>query len=161
MGSAIHFVLGGTREMREGSGVGEVDPDEAWDLLAGDKTARLIDVRTRAEWSFVGVPDTGELGQPPILIEWASFPDMSLNPAFVAEVENAIGSENPGTLLFLCRSGVRSMQAAMAVTDHFARMGKSVTCLNVAEGFEGDVDATGHRGGQNGWKARGLAWRQS
>ena len=144
-----------------GSDVGEVDPDEAWKALENEKTARLIDVRTRAEWGFVGVPDTREIGQEPLFIEWAAYPDMSINPAFAAEVEKAIGSENPGTLLFLCRSGVRSLQAAMAVTDHFARMGKSVTCLNVAEGFEGDVDASGHRGSQNGWKARGLAWRQS
>lgn len=144
-----------------GSGVGEVNPDEAWNTLKSDKSARLVDVRTRAEWGFVGVPDTRELDQSPIFIEWAAYPDMSVNPAFAAEVEAAIGSENPGTLLFLCRSGARSLQAAMAVTDHFARQGKEVTCLNVAEGFEGDVDASGHRGSQNGWKARGLAWRQS
>ena len=144
-----------------GSDVGEVNPGDAWSILEEDKAARLIDVRTRAEWGFVGVPDTRELGQTPILIEWSSYPDMSVNPAFAAEVEEAIGSENPGTLLFLCRSGARSLQAARAVTAHFAQKGKTVTCLNVAEGFEGDVDASGHRGRQNGWKARGLAWRQS
>ena len=144
-----------------GSGVGEVDPDGAWNILKSDKTARLIDVRTRAEWSFVGVPDTRELEQTSIFIEWSSYPDMSANPAFAAEVEAAIGSENPGPLLFICRSGARSLQAAMAVTDHFTRTGKSVSCLNVAEGFEGDLDASGHRGNHNGWKARGLAWRQS
>ena len=161
MGLAIHFVLGGTWLMGPGSAVGEVNPDEAWRILNEDANARLIDVRTRAEWGFVGVPDLGEVGQKPILIEWASYPDMSVNPAFAAVVEEAIGSENPVTLLFLCRSGARSLQAAMAVTDHFARTGQSVTCLNVAEGFEGDLDASGHRGLQNGWKARGLAWRQS
>ena len=144
-----------------GSGVGEVDPDEAWKILNSDETARLIDVRTHAEWSFVGVPDTREIGTAPIFVEWSSYPNMSVNPAFASEVESAIGSENPGSLLFICRSGARSLQAAMAVTDHFARQGKSVTCVNVAEGFEGDVDASGHRGNQNGWKARGLAWRQS
>jgi rhodanese-related sulfurtransferase len=144
-----------------GIGVGEVDPDEAWNILKSDKTARLIDVRTRAEWSFVGVPDTREIEQTSIFIEWSSYPDMSANPAFAAEVEAAIGSENPGPLLFICRSGARSLQAALAVTDHFAQTGKPVTCLNVAEGFEGDMDASGHRGSHNGWKARGLAWRQS
>ena len=147
--------------MDTGNGVGEVDPDEAWRILNSEDTARIIDVRTRAEWGFVGVPDTGGLGQTPIFIEWASYPDMSRNPEFAAEVEKAIGSENPGTLLFLCRSGGRSMQAAMAVADHFAGQGKTVTCLNIAEGFEGDVDASGHRGDHNGWKARRLAWRQS
>ena len=144
-----------------GSDVGEMTPDEAWNRLKSDETARLIDVRTRAEWGFVGVPDVQELEQTPIFIEWSTYPDMSVNPAFVAEVEEAIGSENPGPLLFLCRSGVRSLHAATAVTEYFAQAGKSVTCVNVLEGFEGDVDASGHRGSQNGWKARGLAWRQS
>ena len=147
--------------MGPGSGVGEVNPDEAFTILQNDELARLIDVRTRAELGFVGVPDTREIGKSPIFIEWSSYPDMSVNPAFAAEVENAIGTGDPGTLLFICRSGARSLQAALAVTEHFARQGKSVTCLNVAEGFEGDVDASGHRGSHNGWKARGLAWRQS
>ncbi len=141
--------------------VGEVDPDQAWQLLGADKSARLIDVRTFAEWSFVGVPDVGELDQEPLFIEWSSFPRMSRNPTFEAEVEAAVGSVDPGPLLFICRSGARSLQAAMAVAGHFSGKGVEVRCLNVAEGFEGDLDASGHRGGHNGWKARGLAWRQS
>ena len=141
--------------------VGEVEPAEAWRILEAEKTARLIDVRTRAEWAFVGVPDTGEIAQEPLFIEWARYPDMSQNPAFAAEVEEALGSDTPGPLLFICRSGARSLQAATAVVGHFARKGATVTCINVAEGFEGDLDASGHRGDHNGWKARGLTWRQS
>ena len=141
--------------------VGEVDPAEAWRILETDNSARLIDVRTRAEWSFVGIPDIGELAQMPLFIEWARFPDMSRNPAFAAEVEEALGSDNPGPLLFICRSGARSLQAAATVASHFAQKGVAANCLNVAEGFEGDLDASGHRGGHNGWKVRGLAWRQS
>ncbi len=141
--------------------VGEIDPAEAWRILSTDNAARLIDVRTRAEWAYVGVPDVGEIEQEPLFIEWARYPDMSQNPAFAAEVEEALGSENPGPLLFICRSGARSLRAAMMVADHFARKGVRTNCLNVAEGFEGDLDASGHRGDHNGWKARGLAWRQS
>ena len=149
--------------MGTGSGplIGVVNPDEAWRVLVAEKFARLIDVRTYAEWQFVGVPDIGELGKTPLLIEWSSYPAMSRNPTFEAEVEAAIGAEVPGPLLFICRSGARSLQAAMAVAGHYSGKGVSVRCLNVAEGFEGDLDASGHRGGQNGWKARGLAWRQS
>lgn len=148
--------------MGTGSGphVGEVDPGTAWQILSEDESARLIDVRTRAEWGFVGVPELGELGQTPIFVEWSSFPDMSTNLSFAAEVEEAVG-KNPGILLFICRSGSRSLRAARAVADHFVRKDVGVTCTNVAEGFEGDLDASGHRGGHNGWKARGLAWRQS
>ncbi len=141
--------------------VGEVDPAQAWHILETDTSARLIDVRTHAEWAFVGIPDTGELAQMPLFIEWSRYPDMSRNLAFVAEVEEALGSDSPGPLLFICRSGARSLQAAMTVAGHFAQKGTPVTCLNVAEGFEGDLDVSGHRGGHNGWKARGLAWRQS
>jgi len=160
---AIHFVLGGTWLMGPGNSplVGEIDPAEAWRILSNDSTARLIDVRTRAEWGYVGVPDIGGLGQRPILVEWASLPDMSVNTSFTAEVEKAIGPGTPGPLLFLCRSGARSFRAAQAVAAHYAEKGEAVTCINVAEGFEGDLDASGHRGSQNGWKARGLAWRQS
>lgn len=147
--------------MGGGSQVGEVDPTEAWRILEAESAAHLIDVRTRAEWAFVGVPDIGELARQTQFIEWSRYPDMSLNPVFAAEVEQAIGSDNPGPLLFICRSGARSYQAAMAVADYFAQKGVAVTCLNVAEGFEGDLDASGHRGDHNGWKARGLAWRQS
>ena len=143
------------------SPVGHVDPTEAWLILEAEKHARLIDVRTRAEWAFVGVPDLGETAHHPLFIEWARYPDMSLNHTFVAEVEEAIGGDSPGPLLFICRSGARSLNAAMAVADHYARKGVEATCVNVAEGFEGDLDASGHRGDHNGWKARGLAWRQS
>ena len=144
-----------------GPRVGEVNPDEAWRILVEQSTAQLVDVRTRAEWGFVGVPDLAEVGRSPVLIEWASFPDMSVNPRFAAEVMEAIGDEQPTTLLFLCRSGARSLRAAFAVADRLESLGASAVCLNVAEGFEGDLDPEGHRGGLNGWKARGLAWRQS
>ena len=154
---------GGTQLMGTGGDalVGEVDPTEAWQILSSESTARLVDVRTRAEWGFVGVPDIGELGHQPLFVEWSQFPDMSVNPAFVVTVEEAVGSADVGKLLFICRSGARSLHAAHAVAAHFAQSGKPAVCLNVAEGFEGDLDALGHRGSHNGWKARGLAWRQS
>ena len=144
-----------------GSPVGEVSPDAAWRILEEDPSALLIDVRTRAEWGFVGVPELSEVGHSTIFVEWVSFPDMSANPQFVAEVMEAIGDNTPSRLLFICRSGVRSLRAAKAIAEHFASNEVAAECLNVAEGFEGDLDPQGHRGGHNGWKARGLAWRQS
>ncbi len=148
--------------MSTGSGpaVGEVNPDAAWQILREETSARLIDVRTRAEWGFVGVPDLEGLDHTTVFVEWASWPDMSVNPRFAEEVVEAVG-EDPGTLLFLCRSGARSLRAAMAVSGELTSRGWSGRCLNVAEGFEGDLDALGHRASHNGWKARGLAWRQS
>lgn len=144
-----------------GSSVGEISPDEAWRILEENSSALLIDVRTRAEWGFVGVPELSEVGHSTVFVEWVRFPDMSANPQFVAEVMEAIGDNTPSRLLFICRSGARSLRAATAVAEHFARIGVTADCLNVAEGFEGDLDPKGHRGNHNGWKARGLAWCQS
>ncbi len=141
--------------------VGELSPTEAWELLGDNPEAVLVDVRTQAEWGFVGVPDLAELGRSTVFVEWARLPDMSINPRFVAEMQSALGGAKPSHYLFICRSGARSMSAARAVAAHLAQAGEPVPCINVAEGFEGDLDPAGHRGGHNGWKARGLAWRQS
>lgn len=140
--------------------VSEVTPREAWEILSADSRAALVDVRTRAEWGFVGGPDLSELGKQVIQVEWQVWPDMSQNPAFVGTTLGQIG-DDPSQILFLCRSGVRSMRAANAVADALAATGASVPCINVAEGFEGDLNADRRRGGLNGWKARGLAWQQS
>jgi len=141
--------------------IGEVLPTDAWDILKTEKSARLIDVRTQAEWDFVGLPDLSGLGHTTLCVEWVSFPEMSKNQHFVDSVNEALGDGTPGKLLFLCRSGVRSLHAARAVTSWFAERGQPVECLNVVEGFEGDLNDDGKRGIRNGWKHRGLAWRQS
>ena len=141
------------------SDLAEVTPQAAWETLANDTNARLVDVRSRPEWGFVGGPDVSELGQSVIEIEWATYPGMLRNAAFVADLEQALAGQKPSKLLFLCRSGARSMQAAMAVSA--APVGQGVDCINIAEGFEGDLDPDGHRGTLNGWKVRGLPWCQT
>ena len=142
-------------------GIGEVLPHAAWTTLKNDSDARLIDVRTQAEWAFVGIPDLSEVGHTLISVEWATFPGMSPDPRFADTVIEALGDTPPGKLMFLCRSGVRSKKAAEAVAARYADNGKLADCYNVAEGFEGDLDENGQRGFRNGWKFRGLAWRQS
>lgn len=138
-----------------------MNPSEAWERLGNNPDAALVDVRTNAELSFVGGPDLSGLNKAPVCVEWASFPDMSINPRFVAALEEELGGTFPAEIYFICRSGARSLKAAEAVSAHFIQMGRPVTCFNVDEGFEGDLGPSGHRGGHNGWKARGLAWRQS
>ncbi|MFV2034205.1 MAG: rhodanese-like domain-containing protein [Halocynthiibacter sp.] len=139
----------------------EALPHETWNTLEQEKSAALVDVRTKAEWGFVGFPDLESLGHSPIFVEWASFPDMSANPGFAEMVIEKLGGEIPAKLFFLCRSGVRSLCAAEAVADALSQKGIPADCINVVEGFEGDLDADRHRGQLNGWKSRGLAWRQS
>lgn len=143
-----------------GSLIPEVGPREAWRLLSEDKGAVLVDVRTAPEWTFVGWSDLSALSKETIRLEWKSWPGMSPNPAFVGALMEELG-DMPSQILFICRSGARSMHAAQAVAAALSAKGESVPCINVSEGFEGDLDDLAHRGGLNGWKARGLAWRQS
>jgi rhodanese-related sulfurtransferase len=141
--------------------VGEVLPDEAWAGLKASLDSVLVDVRTRPEWGFVGIPDLSDLGRSVILAEWRRFPDMSVNPEFSAALMKEFGDTLPSRLYFICRSGARSMEAATAMAAELGSRGLGVECVNVAEGFEGDLDGKKHRGTVNGWKARGLPWRQS
>lgn len=141
--------------------VDEISPAEAFELLKNDDATALIDVRTRAEWAFVGQPDIGGAGAKLWPIEWVTFPAMARNAGFVAEVMERLNGKSPGRLLFICRSGARSMAAARATAVALAEQGVAAHCTNVAEGFEGDLDPRGHRGKANGWKARDLPWRQS
>lgn len=138
---------------------GDLDVQEAWAILGSDPKAQLVDVRTMAEWNFVGLPDIASFSRRVHCIEWQSFPTMAVNPAFAAEAEAAVtaaGAAKDTPILFLCRSGARSRAAAMALA------GKGFTqAFNVAGGFEGDPDGERHRGHINGWKAAGLPWRQS
>ncbi len=134
---------------------GDISADDAWKQLQGDPKAQLIDVRTMAEWNFVGVPDLGGLGRKVHCVEWQSFPTGAQNPGFVAEASAALGADKSAPVLLICRSGARSRAAAIALT----RAGFE-KAFNVAGGFEGDTDGEGHRGRVNGWKAANLPWRQ-
>jgi len=139
--------------MSDESYAGDVMPAEAWKILKETPDAVLVDVRTDAEWRFVGIPDLVPVGKQVHLVQWQLYPDGRPNPDFVGTVAGLLEMEQP--VLFLCRSGARSRAAAMALTA--AGYGP---CYNVAQGFEGDKDADGHRGRVGGWKHAGLPWRQ-
>ncbi len=133
---------------------GDVSPVEAWKILETEPDAVLIDVRTDAEWAYVGLPNLRSVDRQLHCIPWQLFPTMAVNPHFVEQVGRT-GFTPEQTVLLICRSGVRSRHAAIALTE--AGFGP---CLNVADGFEGPCDAAGHRGQSAGWKASGLPWAQ-
>jgi len=139
----------------------DVNPTDTWTGLAEKPDSILVDVRTNAEWSFVGIPDLSSVNKQAILIEWSQFPTMTKNKDFASNLMDKLNGSAPSDVYFLCRSGVRSLAAAALMIETFAAQGWSVNCINVTEGFEGDLDTDGHRGNLNGWRARGLAWRQS
>jgi rhodanese-related sulfurtransferase len=135
-------------------GVPDVTPAEAWTALKTDPAAVLVDVRTDAEWNFVGVPELAAIGKQAVLIPWQVFPTMQVNGHFTEHLRKA-GITAESKVYYLCRSGARSLAAGQA-----AQGAGFPHAFNVADGFEGPVDAEGHRGGVAGWKAEGLPWRQ-
>lgn len=141
-------------------GIEQRDPERAWAALERGGSV-LVDVRSVAEWTFVGVPDLTPLGLSPVLLEWRSWPQGAPNPQFVDRLMEEIGDAPVEEIQFICRSGARSQQAAEAVAAALAGAGRPVRCVNVAEGFEGGLSAEGRRGEIDGWRRRGLPWRQS
>lgn len=137
---------------------GDLSPTDAWEILSADTKARLVDVRTTAEWAYVGVPDLRDAARP-LFLEWQTWPDMAVSPTFVPTLAAALAEAGLGpddSVIFLCRSGVRSLAAARAMAAAGWRR-----AYNLAGGFEGPPDSERHRGVVAGWKASGLPWTQS
>lgn len=127
---------------------GALTPKEAHQILLSAPGAKLVDVRTRAEIDWVGrVPGAVE-------IEWASYPGMKQNPNFMAALAQQVDKES--LVLFLCRSGQRSHNAAALATQS-----GYTDCYNILEGFEGDKNTDSQRNVLNGWRAAHLPWQQS
>lgn len=138
--------------------IANVTPDLVLKALSENKNTALVDVRTAMEWERIGRPDIGGTGKAVHFVEWKQSPDMRINPDFAAQLEASLGGTYPEALYFICRSGVRSREAAVAIQDRLSSSGSDCRCINVAEGFEGDPDASGARGTINGWQARDLPW---
>ena len=125
---------------------GALTPKEAYEVLQLAPGAKLVDVRTRAEWDWVGrIPGAEE-------IEWQNYPDNQPNSFFLAQLKQQVDRE--ALVMFICRSGVRSSKAA-ALATHAGYTG----CYDVLEGFEGNKDANGQRGNIGGWRRAGLPWK--
>jgi len=126
---------------------GELLPMEAYTLLQKAPGARLIDVRTRAEFEYVGrIPGSVE-------IEWQTYPGGHANKTFLAELKAQVDKES--LVMFICRSGVRSHAAAEAAVS-----AGYTQAYNVLEGFQGDKDPERHRDTIGGWRVAGLPWYQ-
>jgi rhodanese-related sulfurtransferase len=133
---------------------GDITPLEAWKLLSDHPRAVLVDVRTDAEWRFVGVPDLSGLGREVLFIEWNTT-EGKQNESFADQLRERVKDADAGRpVIFLCRSGYRSACAAQAATQ------VGITpAYNVLHGFEGHLDALGQCG-QTGWRATGLPFKR-
>jgi rhodanese-related sulfurtransferase len=149
-GSMDEILAAAQKRAREGglSYFGALTPLEAYALLAANPRAHLIDVRTRAEWDYVGrVPGS-------TLIEWNTYPSGARNPEFLEQLQDTV-EDRQAPLLFICRSGQRSDSTAGV-----AAAAGYIMAFNVLEGFEGPKDSEGHRGTLGGWRKAGLPWVQ-
>jgi len=138
---------------------GDILAVDAYALLSTDKSSMLIDVRTQAEWAYVGTPDLTALDKTALFLEWQTYPSMQVDGQFAARLETMLesaGVDRGASLVFLCRSGARSRAAATAMTN--AGWGP---CFNVSDGFEGQLDQLSRRRSVNGWKTGGLPWSQT
>jgi len=129
-------------------------PKMAVDRLQNNPQALFVDVRSKAEYKYVGYPENS------ILIPWIDDPDWESNPEEFSDLvmqeldgrENLLNTE----IILICRSGFRSNEALKCLEN------KGFTQVShVASGFEGDLDENDHRGNLNGWRHDGMPWSQS
>ncbi len=124
---------------------GEILPVSTYEFLRTNGGI-LVDVRTTPEWQQVGVPDLSATQSRLLTISWKTYPTYAVNPQFVEmlSADEDVTLDTP--LFFICRSGARSLDAALAMTAEGYRY-----CFNVENGFEGETQ---------GWKSAGLPWKQ-
>ncbi len=132
---------------------GDVTPAEAWEALSDDPAAVLVDVRTAAEWSYVGLPDLSRLAKDVVLVEWQTYPDRRRQRRLRRRA-SAAGDRRAGTRLL--HLPLRCAIGGRRRGGHGCGWARS---HNVLEGFEGPHDAEQHRT-VSGWKVAGLPWVQ-
>ena len=127
---------------------------ECFEKLSIEVNSQLIDVRTKPEWIYVGVPDLSSINKKVIFVSWQVYPEMEANKFFENQIlESNIKKDN--NLYFICRSGNRSNNAA----EFLASRGFS-NCFNVIDGFEGKLDHEHQRALIDGWQFNNLPWKQ-
>ena len=129
-------------------------PKMAIERLQNNPQALFVDVRSKAEFKYVGYPENS------ILIPWIDDPDWEPNPEAFSDavMQELDGRENLSDteIILICRSGFRSNEALKCLEN------KGFTQVShVASGFEGDLDENDHRGNLNGWRHDGMPWSQS
>lgn len=130
-----------------------ISTKEAWGKLQLENSF-LIDVRSAAEWQFVGEPLFNS--DKYLKISLLEYPNMSMNLDFLALFNKHFTGSKKSDIFCLCRSGVRSHKAAeILLNDGYESV------YNIADGFEGEIDNNQHRNKLSGWKFNGLPWKQS
>lgn len=126
----------------------DLTPEEAYNFLVQNEKAVIVDVRSQAEYAFVGHPPRA-YNLPMMFWDSGSY-SFKPNPNFKKELGATFATDIP--VIFICLGGGRSAKAAeAAVSLGFTEV------YNVVEGFEGEEDSEGHRS-VNGWKNSNLPY---
>ena len=141
--------------------VKNINSREAFNLLREDKSALLIDVRTKKEHLAVGIPNLTEIGKETHLIEWKNSILPWTRKRFLDDFYANLGFDQDGKYIFICRSGIRSNFAALTVEESFISGNYNSKCFNVEDGFEGHEQPLSDSQNVTGWKNLGLPWKKS
>jgi rhodanese-related sulfurtransferase len=125
----------------------EISPQSAFERLRQPNTY-LIDVRTIAEYVYVGHPEMATCI--PLMFWDETQIQQVANVNFLEDVKARFKPTD--TLILICRSGSRSRHAMRLLR----REGFS-SVFNISEGFEGNRDREGYRT-LGGWKNHGLPY---
>jgi rhodanese-related sulfurtransferase len=131
---------------------GELTASEVVRYCAAHSDGVIVDVRTDAEWQSVGVVDAANLQAQVVYLSWRMLPQMQINPDFLTQLTKCV-PDVASAIFFLCRSGVRSYEAATMMAEH-----GYTHCFNIIGGCESVADGSGR---PNGWKAEGMPWVQA
>lgn len=131
---------------------GDVSPSEAWTELSRNLVSKLIDVRTNPEWTYSGFPNLASIGKRAEGVSYKLYPNFDVNPDFLKQL-GQVAPDKSVPLYFMCRGGVRSLDAAKAATAAGWQ-----ACYNIACGFDGKTNDQQQRGTIDGWRASNLPW---
>ncbi len=125
-----------------------IDSKEAYSMvMTSPSDTFIVDVRTVAEYTFVGHPDLPS-GVPNIPLKF--FPSWEPNSDFALKVAERYKKNN--RLIMICRSGGRAEIAAeILIKAGFKRV------FYMTDSFEGRADEKGHRT-VDGWKVNNLPY---
>ena len=139
---------------------------DAYKMKSENPDVLLVDVRTRAEIAFLGMPQITDANIPYMMAsDWEDWDEkkknfkLAPNSGFLLSMEALLktkGASKETNIIVLCRSGSRSAKAA----NLLAESGYSKV-FTIIDGFEGDKAKSGEFKGQrvvNGWKNSGLPW---
>ena len=134
--------------------VHSINSRQCFEKLSKVPDSHLVDVRTKPEWLFVGLPDLQSLQKKTVCVSWHVYPSMEINVNFESEIlESGINKQD--TVFLICRSGQRSSDAAKFLASR-----GFINCCNVVDGFEGETGTDHQRSTVNGWKYSKLPWKQ-